>query len=149
MTKGAENSPGKQRGRPFAKGTSGNPSGKPKGARHRSTLAAEALLEGEAEALTRKAVELALAGDTVALRLCLDRLVPPRRDRPVLFELPPLATAADAPKALATITAAVASGDLTPAEAGDLSALVERFVRAVEAAELEVRISELERKNAK
>jgi hypothetical protein len=60
----------------FKPGQSGNPAGKPKGARHKATLAAQALLEGEAEGIARKAVELALAGDTVALRLCLDRLMP-------------------------------------------------------------------------
>ena len=57
----------------------GNP-GRPKGARHKTTLAIEALLDGEAEALTRKAIELAKAGDLVALRLCLDRICPPRKD---------------------------------------------------------------------
>ena len=70
------NAAGKQRGRPWAKGESGNPRGKRQGARHRTTLAAEALLDGEAKALTRKAIELALAGETVALRLCLDRILP-------------------------------------------------------------------------
>ena len=55
------------------------------GARHKATVAAEALLDGEAEALTRKAVEMALAGDGTALRLCLDRIIPPRRERPVRF----------------------------------------------------------------
>jgi hypothetical protein len=70
-------------GRRFQPGVSGNPAGRPKGAKNKSTLAAEALLDGEAEALTRKAVEMALRGDTVALRLCLERLMPPRRDRPV------------------------------------------------------------------
>ena len=63
--------------------------GKPKGARHRSTLAAEALLDGEGEQLMRKAVDLALGGDTIALRLCLDRIIPPRRERLVRFKLPP------------------------------------------------------------
>jgi Family of unknown function (DUF5681) len=77
----AEIAVAKQRGRPFVKGQSGNPAGKPKGARNRSTIAAELLLEGEARALTRKAIELGLAGDTTALRLCLERLVPPRKDR--------------------------------------------------------------------
>jgi hypothetical protein len=73
----------------------GNP-GRPKRARHKTTLAIEALLDGEAEALTRKAIELAKAGDLVALRLCLDRICPPRRERPVSFALPELSTAADA-----------------------------------------------------
>ena len=83
-----ERTPGKQRGRPFEPGQSGNPAGRPKGARNRSTVAAEALLDGEAEALTRKAIELALAGDTTALRLCMERLVPPRKDRSTPIALP-------------------------------------------------------------
>lgn len=57
----------------FAPGNSGRPAG----ARHKTTLAIEALLEGEAEALTRKAIELALAGDMTALRLCLERIARP------------------------------------------------------------------------
>jgi hypothetical protein len=96
----------------------GNP-GKPKGARHKTTLAIEALLEGEAEALTRKAIELAKAGDLVALRLCLDRICPPRKDRPVRFALPELRTAEDAKLAASALLKAVADGDLTPSEASE------------------------------
>jgi len=70
------------RGR-FRKGKSGNPAGRPPGSVNRSTRAAIQLLDGEAEALTRKAIELALAGDPMALRLCLDRIVGVRRGRPV------------------------------------------------------------------
>src|SRR4030095_7662499 len=87
------------RGRPFQPGNSG----RPKGARNKTTLAVEALLDGEAEALTRKAVEVALSGDVTALRLCLDRIVPARKDRPVMFTLPKLETAADAVKASAAL----------------------------------------------
>src|ERR1700676_1161621 len=104
----AVNTAGNQRGRPFTKGRSGNPAGKPRGARHQATLAAEALFDGEAEGLSRKAIELALAGDVPALRICLDRILPPRRERPVHFKLPPLRSATDAAAALAAITAAVA-----------------------------------------
>jgi hypothetical protein len=71
--------------------------------------------------LTRKAVELALAGDVMALRLALERIVPPRKDRPVVFQLPPLVGASDGVAAIAAITQAVAEGDLTPSEAGDPS----------------------------
>jgi len=92
----------KQDGR-FAAGTSGNPLGKSKGSRHRVTLAVEVLLDGEAEALTRKAIEMGLAGDLTALRLCLDRIAPARRERLVSFKLPTIATAADHPNAIAAL----------------------------------------------
>lgn len=65
----------------FVKGKSGNPSGKPKGCKHKATRAAQELLEGEAQALTRKAVEMAKDGNVVALRLCLERIVPPPEGR--------------------------------------------------------------------
>jgi hypothetical protein len=124
----------------------GNP-GKPKGARGRATMAAEALLDGEAEGLTRKAIELALSGDTIALRLCLERLVPPRKDRPLLFDLPPVAGAADHPAALAAVLAAVAAGDLTPAEATAFAAVMEHHRRAIETAEIITRLEALEGKS--
>src|SRR5712691_7176439 len=122
---------GRGPGRPFQRG---NP-GRPKGARHRATLAAEALLDGEAEALTRKAIELALAGDTTALRLCLDRVVPPRRERPVHFKVPLLESASDAAGAMAVITVGVATGEVTAGQAAELTRLVEGFVKALEAAD--------------
>ncbi len=142
---GPETTGRKQAGR-FPKGTSGNPAGRPKGARHQATLAAEALLDGEAEALARKAVEIALAGDVTALRLCLERLLPPRREHPVRFALPDLRSPGDAVLALGSIIAAVASGELTPGEAAELAKLVEGFVRAVEATDLEARIVALEQR---
>jgi hypothetical protein len=86
---------------------SGNP-GKPKGARHRTTRAVEELLDGQSEAITQKAVDLALAGDTTALRLCLERIAPPRKDTPVLFDLPPMESAHDAAVASQAVLAAVA-----------------------------------------
>ena len=72
----------------------GNP-GRPKGTRHKTTLAIETLLEGEAEILTRKAIEMAKGGDITALRLCPDRIAPARKDRTIAFELPPVSTVAD------------------------------------------------------
>ena len=144
MTSIAGNATRKQRGRPFAPGQSGNPAGKPRGTRHKATLAMEVLLDGEVESLTRKAVEMALAGDTTALRLCLDRIAPARRDRPVTFDLPELRTAGDAVKAASAILDAVSAGHVTPGEAAELGKLVEAFARTLEVAELEGRISRLE-----
>jgi len=123
----------------------GNP-GKPKGARHRATIAALELLDGEAEALTRKAVELALAGDVQALRMCLERLVPPRKDAPVSFSLPEMKNASDALTAINHIVQAVANGELTPGEATSMAGLVDTFRRAAETEDLERRIAELETK---
>ncbi|MFT4795481.1 MAG: hypothetical protein ACJAVR_003795 [Paracoccaceae bacterium] len=68
-------------------------SGRPRGARHKTTQAVLTLMEGEGEALGRKAVELAMAGDRVALRLCLDRIAPAPKDAPVSFALPSLSDA--------------------------------------------------------
>ena len=136
MRKNGENT----RGKPFQPG---NP-GRPKGSRNRATLALEALLDGEAEALTRKAVEMAMSGDTTAMRLVMDRIMPPRKERPVLFTLPKLESAGDAVKATAALVEAVSVGDITPGEAGDLSKLVDGFTKAVELHEIQQRIERLE-----
>ena len=97
---------------PFQKGESGNPAGRPRGARNRTTVLLENLLAVDAEAIGRKAIELAKAGDIAAIRMCMDRLAPARKDEPVVFDLPPLATAADSVAAAASIVAAVAGGEL-------------------------------------
>ena len=78
----------RKQGGQFAKGKSGNPNGRPKGSRNAATLALESLLDGQAEALTQKAIKLALGGNLMALRICMDRILPPRKDRPVAFEIP-------------------------------------------------------------
>jgi len=141
----AENTAQKQQiGRPFEPGQSGNPSGRPKGSRNKATLAVEALLDGEAEAITRKAIELAKKGDLVAIRLCLDRIAPPRKDRPIPFALPALDRAGDASASLATIVTGVASGELTPGEAGELSKVVDTYVRSLLVNELEALVTLLE-----
>jgi hypothetical protein len=134
----------KQGGVPFKPGRSGNPNGRPAGSRNKATLAIESLLEGEAETLARKVVELAKEGDLQALRLCLDRLCPPRKDSPVSFRLPPMVTTVDAVAAMAALVGAVASGELTPIEAGELTKIIQAFAKIIETAELEQRIRKLE-----
>lgn len=123
----------------------GNP-GRKVGARHRVTLAVQALLEGEAAVLTRKAIDLALAGDPVALRLCLERIAPARRDAVVRFELPEVRKARDLPAALGALLAAVAAGELAPAEGERVARLLGESARALELVELEARIAALEGK---
>ncbi|HET6518770.1 MAG TPA: hypothetical protein VFG47_03005 [Geminicoccaceae bacterium] len=87
---------------------------------------------------------MALSGDTTALRLCLERLLPPCRERPVRFALPAITTAADAAGAVAALARAVAAGELTPGEAAELGRQLAAFANAREAAELERRLSDLE-----
>ena len=128
------------RGRPFEEG---NP-GRPRGARNKATLAAEKLLDGEAEALTRKCIEVALKGDTTALRLCLERVAPPRKERTVTLELPEVVGVADVPTALASLIGAVATGVLTPGEGRSISDLLGQYRQAIEIVELERRITALE-----
>jgi hypothetical protein len=125
----------KQVGGRFEKGVSGNPRGRPAGSRNNATLACEALLEGQAEALTQKAVDMALAGDPVALRLCLERICPVRKDRPVEFSLPPINTARDAANVMSSVMNAVGAGELSPADASELSKVVACTVKSFEAAE--------------
>jgi hypothetical protein len=108
-------------------------------------MVAEALLDGEAEAITRKVIEKALEGDATALRLCLERLLPPRRDRPVAFELPAIETAGDALKASSSILAACADGALSPGEAAEIMDLLSTHLRTVEVTEIEARLSSLEK----
>lgn len=136
----------RQQGGKFAPGVSGNPEGRPAGSRHKVTRAIEALLDSEHEALTRKAIEKALEGDMVALRLCLDRLAPPRKDAPVSIELPSVRSASDAVEASAAILVAVAAGEITPDEAGRVMALLTAHKSIVESGDLEARIAALEAK---
>jgi hypothetical protein len=107
-------------------------------------MAVEALLDGEAEALTRKAVELALAGDTVVLRLCLERLLPPRKSRRVTFDLPTIQTAADLLPAFAAVVSAMGAGELAPDEASMIAGVLEAKWKAIETGDLERRLAALE-----
>ena len=131
-------------GRPFQQGQSGNPNGRPRGSRNRSTQALEAILDGEAEALTRRAIEMALEGDGPAMRMCLDRLMPVRKDRPITFSLPEIETAADLTKATRALMQGVADGEITPSEAAELSKLVDAHVKAIEAVDFATRLAALE-----
>src|SRR3954463_8690723 len=96
---------GKQGGR-FPPGQSGNPLGRPAGSRNKATLLLADLIDGEGEDIVRALVTAAKSGAGAAGRALLDRLVPPRKARPVVFALPALHPAADAAKAMAALTAA-------------------------------------------
>jgi hypothetical protein len=123
--------------------TTGN-AGRPKGTRHKATQAVLSLLDGQAEALTQRAVQMALAGDSTAMRLCLERLAPPRKDAPVTFALPTMSTTSDAAQAAGAVLGAVSEGDLTPSEGAQVMGLIDSFRRTLEITELEARVAALE-----
>jgi len=135
-----------ERGRPFEKGLSGNPKGRPKGNRNRATVMAQALLDGEAEALIRKVVQLALEGDPACLRICLDRLVPRKKDSPIGFNLPEMGVVADIPKFFTSVAQTLRDGEITPSEAGTLIDMAGVFHKLLELVEIEARLSALEEK---
>jgi hypothetical protein len=121
----------------------GNP-GRPRGARHKVTEAVQALLDGQTEALTQAAIDRALEGDVTALRLCLDRIAPVRKDALISFDMPEIETISDAANAARAIVRAVADGEVTPLEAATVMAVVEQFRRTLETTEIETRIAALE-----
>ena len=116
----------------------GNP-GRPKGALNKSTMAALAIMAADAETISRKAVELALGGDLTAIRIVLDRLVAPRRGRPVEIALPKIVAASDLVAA-----EAITEGAVTPSQAAALSTAVSGVAKAVETYEIAERLSKLE-----
>ena len=130
----------------FAKGVSGNPAGKPKGTRNRLTRALDELAAADAVQVLGKSLELAKDGDVAAARMILGRAWPKPRGRLVEgLELPVMNSAADAVAAMGMIASAVTAGTLTLEEARDLTAIIEAFRRMHELAEIERRITALER----
>ena len=123
----------------WKKGQSGNPAGMPKGTRHRATMLAEKFMEDDAEDIVRAVVNAAKAGDPTAMRLCVERLVPLRKGRPVVFDLPPVKTAA--------LVRAMAAGELTTDEASAAASVIEMHRRAIETTEIEVRLQRLEERH--
>ena len=128
----------------FAKGHSGNCAGKPRGARHYTTRLAEALIENEAEILVRKVIELAIAGDIAALKICIDRILPARRERSVHFKVQVAKNGDGLMLAFDQALKAVAKGEITPDEAATIAGIIESRCRVFEHVELIGRIEALE-----
>jgi len=138
----------KPRGRPFVKGQSGNPAGRPRKSKNNATKAMQLLLDAEAQALTHKAVELALEGNTAALRMCLDRLMVPRRDRAPPLAMQPVRDAGDLAPAMATIMTAAGRGEISRGEGLIYARLVDILLKAIDAHGFERRLQELEKRAA-
>lgn len=136
-------------GNAWKPGQSGNPAGKPSGARNRATQMVMALMEGAAEEITTTIIDAAKKGDLAAAKLVLERLAPPVRERAIALALPNTDTPSGINEAQRKIVEAVGSGDLLPAEGTALAGIVEVRRKAYETNEMDQRISELERLQAK
>ena len=134
----------KQKGGRFRKGESGNPRGRPRGAKHKTTLLLESLIDDEGETIIKKLIALAKKGNLLAIKLVVERLLPAKKDRAVSVALPSIKDAAGLPRLTSAILAAVSEGELTTTEAAALSALVMNHVKTLETAELSARIDRLE-----
>jgi hypothetical protein len=121
----------------------GNP-GKPKGTRHHATRLAEALIDGQAQEIVQKAISMAASGDPTALRIVMDRLCLPRRERTISLAMPSIKSAADLITAAAALTDATAAGDITASEAASLSTLVGNVAEAIETVEIVARLERIE-----
>jgi hypothetical protein len=116
----------------FTPGQSGNPAGRPPGSRNRKTLALEAAFEARAEEIVVNVMDRAKDGQPAAMRLCMERLVPTGRNRPVAIDLPAIKTPDDAEAAVAVVTAELAAGNLTIQEASSLISLIDRTLQLAE-----------------
>jgi len=140
-----ENTTRKQRGG-FKPGQSGNPAGKPKGARHKATMLAERLMQDDAENIVNAVLTAARDGDMTAARIVLDRIAPARKGRPVEFELPAIEELGDLVPTIEAVVSAMATGELTPDEASAVAAVIDVKRRTMETVDIERRIAALEQR---
>lgn len=128
----------------YQKGESGNPAGRPRGARNKRTLAFESMFDRDATVIIDQLIALAKGGDIAAMRMCMDRIFPRPHGRPVAFDLPPMTSAADAVTAMGGIMQAIGDGDLSAQEGSELSKVVAGFSQTVATADMERRLREVE-----
>ena len=128
----------------WIKGQSGNPRGKPRGARNKVTVLAESLLAEEAEALVKKCVQLALEGQPVALKLCLERILPPIKERSIQLNLQAPHTTEEILHAMGQVFVHVVDGTIGPQEGNTLMNMFAATTKGIETFQLEQRLAALE-----
>jgi hypothetical protein len=80
--------------------------------------------------------------------MCLDRIIAPRRERPIQLGIPPIRSASDIAAAMGAIVKAAAQGTITPDDAFKLSQMVDTFVRAIDTSDFDRRLQILENADA-
>ncbi len=128
----------------FRPGQSGNPAGRPRGARNRASVIVSQMLEGDIEPMVQKLIDAAKGGDVLALRLVIERVLPRARSSPVAFDLPQIVGANDIAKGTAAVLQAAAAGEISLGEAREFMALLEAHRKALETNDLAVRLQLIE-----
>lgn len=131
------------RGRPFEPGNKIG-RGRPRGSRNKTTLLVQQLLDSHAEPLVRKCLVMALKGDHKAMQMCIDRILPARRDLPIRIGKLPIGTAKELSKASERVVQKVATGKLTPAQGQAFSDLLEGRRLIIETQDVDQRLRALE-----
>jgi hypothetical protein len=134
-----------KRGR-WARGSSGNPNGKPRGSRNRVSIILEKILADDGKEVAEAVVKAAKDGDMTAARLVLDRLIPAPKGRRVQLDLPSIDTPKDILAALSAVAHSMGKGEITPDEASQIASVIEFRRKAAETVELEARVAEIEKR---
>lgn len=139
-----ENTGNQQNKTKFEKGKSGNPLGRPVGARNRASLMAEKLFSDDLKGVCESVITSAKSGNIQAAKIILDRLLPPRKDNPISIGLPEIRTSSDILTAMGVVTSAIATGKISPSEGEALARIIEIHTKALELYEFENRLTQLE-----
>jgi len=131
------------RGRPFAAGnTQGR--GRPKGSPNKSSSPEQDVLDGYADKLMLKCIAMAGQGNVAALRLCMERILPARREALFQLNLPKIRTTEDVNKAAEKVTQAMARGRMTASDGEKVMNVLEMRFRIIDATAMESRLAQLE-----
>jgi hypothetical protein len=120
--------------------------GKLPGERNRATLMAERLMSADAEAIVKKVVAAAKAGEPWAAKLVIERIIPPARDRATPFDLPPIAGPGDLPRAVQAVLDAASKGDLSIEDGERIVSLIGGLRQAFEASDLAAKLDAMQAK---
>lgn len=126
----------------FKPGKSGNPAGRPKGIKDRRVALREKLLP-HADQLIEMVTTFAKSGDMAAMKIIMDRLIPPLKEEPIHVAISKIENAVDCTQAQAAVVNAVAAGDMLPSEGQAISNLIEAQRRAFETTELAQQMRDL------
>ncbi len=129
----------------FLPGNPGGP-GRPRGSRSKMAELLDLIVEQDAETIARAVLDQARDGEFRAIKLILDRCWPRYKERPLRMALPPAESVADLPRVMNTVLAATAAGELAPAEAAALGAIIDHHRRIHETVELEARLTQIEKR---